>query len=103
MGINHKGRPVGTEIYIGIDKEQRRAFAIQQSQAKFRKEEYNLTFEEFALLWNDKWHLRGMNSQSLCLTRVNTSKAWSIDNCMLQDRLTKRRITGEETKIRNRA
>jgi len=51
-----------------------------RSQAKFRQEEFTLTFEEYYSLWNGKWEQRGRDTDELCMTRHDWTGAWALDN-----------------------
>ena len=61
------------------------AFHRSLCQAKFRGEEWNLTFEEFCHFWNDKqlWDQRGRKVTALVLTRFDTEKPWDRHNCCI--------------------
>lgn len=63
------------------------AFLRQRAQAKFRKEEWTLTIEEYFLLWtNDLWVQRGRQPEKLCMIRDDVEKPWSMDNCLIVSR-----------------
>ena len=51
-----------------------------KAQADFRGEEWLLTFEDYFTVWNGKWEERGRDSDQLCMTRIDWTGAWSIDN-----------------------
>ena len=51
-----------------------------KAQANYREEGWNLSFEEFAELWNDHWDQRGRSSNSMCMTRIDPEKPWTRDN-----------------------
>ena len=59
------------------------AWHKHRSQARFRKEEYNLTFEDWQLIWINPADFlnRGRQPEDLVLTRKDHEGAWSIDNC----------------------
>jgi hypothetical protein len=57
-----------------------------RAQARFRQEEWTLTFDEYFDLWNGKWHERGRDRDSLCMTRHAWSEAWSKDNAVIIER-----------------
>ena len=56
------------------------AFQRMRCQARYREEAWELTFEEFKLLWKDHWAARGRASNQYCLTRIDPSDAWRMDN-----------------------
>jgi hypothetical protein len=57
-----------------------------KAQANFRNDEWNLEFEDYFAMWNGNWHLRGRQSDDLCMTRINWSGAWEKDNIQLVTR-----------------
>tara|TARA_R100000781_G_C3990025_1_gene96599 strand:+ start:118 stop:507 length:390 start_codon:yes stop_codon:yes gene_type:complete len=64
--------------------EQYRAWMLKKTQAKFRNEGWNLSFEEFVKIWKGRWFMKGKDG--LWLTRVDNTKAWSVKNCKLTTR-----------------
>lgn len=58
-----------------------------RAQAHFRKEAYNLTFDEFKEIWGDKWVRRGRHNDDYCMTRQNKSLPWDRDNAIVILRL----------------
>jgi hypothetical protein len=59
---------------------------VMKAQAKFRKEDFELEFEEFYNIWKDHWDKRGRYADDLCLTRKDFELEWSVDNCELLTR-----------------
>jgi hypothetical protein len=57
-----------------------------RAQARFRKEIWLMSFDEFQRLWLGYWHLRGRGSDSLCMTRVDPEGAWEPSNCEILER-----------------
>lgn len=56
-------------------------------QARFRGEDYQLTFDEFCELWTDElWQRRGRGSQDLGMTRRDLSGPWTVENCVIVTR-----------------
>ena len=53
---------------------------LAKAQANFRKEEYELTFDEYFEFWDGKWHLRGRGIDDLCMSRINPDKPWKKSN-----------------------
>ena len=74
-------------IYAGINGPQRRAYCCMRAQAKFRKEEFTLTWPRFQELWSTNWHQRGLSNTSLCMTRIDHRRPWSDDNTIITTRL----------------
>lgn len=76
-----------TAKYQGLTKEKRVAWLRMKAQAKYRKEEFNLTWEDFYTLWRDElWVQRGMESNQLAMTRIDHTGAWSVDNVKIVER-----------------
>ena len=63
--------------------EQYTAWLKHKSQAAFRRETHDITFESWQLLWQDEWHNRGKSSDDMCLTREDPSGAWTVSNVIL--------------------
>ena len=57
-----------------------------RAQAKFRGEEFLITWPEFQQLWEGRWHLRGTIKGSLALNRKDWLKPWTLDNVEIQTR-----------------
>lgn len=79
-----------------------RPYAIARAQAKFRKEGWDLTFEDFCNIWctDELWDKRGRSADALIMTRVNEEKAWTPGNIQLITRYdqlmrTKERVIGK--------
>ena len=81
------GRPPGPrpdlQRFPGILGRQRIAWDRMKAQAKFRHEEFNLSWQEFQEVWEGQWHLRGRAVDDLCLTRCDWWGPWSRDNVEL--------------------
>jgi hypothetical protein len=56
--------------------------------ARFRGEDWQLTFEEFENFWtSDLWEWRGSRTRNgLMLCRIDHSGPWSTDNCEIMNR-----------------
>jgi hypothetical protein len=83
----------GTDPYR---REKYYAFLQHRNQANFRKEEYELTFDDWEVLWSDSdLAKRGRSSTSLSLFRIDRKEAWSITNVdILQRKIGIRRMRG---------
>lgn len=99
--INHSGmgRPVNPDLWLSgpdpITHEKYYAWLKHKSQAKFRKEEYELTFEDWQSIWSDADFVRrGRSKTDLCLSRTDVGAAWTLDNCNI--------VTREQHLKRNR-
>jgi hypothetical protein len=74
--------PIEHDKYYGWRK--------HQSQARYRKEEYELTWEDWQTLWpNDVWFKRGRGRDCVTLYRRDANMPWRMDNvviCKQQDK-----------------
>ena len=60
------------------------AFLKHRSQARYRGESYELTWEDWEHLWDDSsWQLRGQRIGDLCLTRIDFAGEWAIHNVIV--------------------
>lgn len=53
---------------------------MARAQAKFRGEEWDLSFEEYYNLWRDYWHNRGRKAEHSCMTRKDIEGPWDKNN-----------------------
>lgn len=75
---------VGPDPYL---HELHYAWLKHRSQARFRKEEYHITFEEWCTLWTpDTFAQRGRTTESLILSKVSITGTWNIDNVQVNKR-----------------
>lgn len=90
------GRKLGKQFpeqwIVGPDPwlhDQYYAWHKHRSQARFRGEDYEFTWEDWQYFWfkDDLWQQRGRERHSLILTRIDEEKAWSRDNCQIITRL----------------
>ena len=56
------------------------AWRQQKNQAQYRGEIWELAFEDWILLWGDKWHLRGRTVNCYCMTRQDWELPWTRAN-----------------------
>lgn len=64
------------------------AWLKHRSQARYRDEDYELTWEQWESLWpNELWFRRGRARTDLCLQRIDPTGAWSMSNCEITTRL----------------
>ena len=61
-------------------------FCKSKAQAMYRQEGWDMTFDEFAELWQDLWTSRGRDGPDLCMTRIDIEKPWSRANCEIVTR-----------------
>jgi hypothetical protein len=73
-------------------------FLQARSQANFRKEVWQLTWEQWLELWPDVlWEQRGRSSESLALTRIDNTQAWCMKNCRV---ITRKEQLGRDNRSR---
>lgn len=65
-----------------IDHELYRAYGRSRAQAHFRREQWDLTWPDFQLLWriDNRYLLKGRTLGSICMTRLDTDLPWSMTN-----------------------
>lgn len=73
-------RPHVWKVKGEIPHQQHLAWLQMRAQANFRKEKFELTFEQFQELWKDHWHQKGRGTNDYCLTRDDPDGDWTIDN-----------------------
>lgn len=57
------------------------AYLKHRSQARYRGEDYSLTWEDWETIWQDDvWEKRGKRSDSLCLAQKDISEGWHLHN-----------------------
>jgi hypothetical protein len=80
------GRPAGIAPHLwitGTDPLHHKmyvAYNFARGSARYRKEEWQLTWEDFRDTWEPIWHLRGIRADQLCWSRVDPEKPWHRDN-----------------------
>jgi hypothetical protein len=67
---------------------QYRAYLVHRAQANFRKEGHELTFDQWANIWNKNsaWEQRGRGSDCVCLVRKNANDTWHAKNIEIVSR-----------------
>jgi len=77
----------GRKYPVLIDHDRHWAYLRMKAQAVFRKEEFELTQDEFFELWTpDLWVQRGRKPEELCMVRDDVEKPWSKSNCLIVSR-----------------
>jgi len=70
-------------------------FLKSRSQAWYRGEDWDLTFEEYCQLWTwEHWILRGRGPTDFAMVRKDVEQGWSLDNCEIVTRTEQLRRTG---------
>lgn len=90
--IPNKGRPTDPNKWIcgpdPLTREKYYAFLKHRSQARFRGEDYALTWEDWQGLWSDDdFQCRGRRADDLCLSRIDHLGEWSLANVEVIPRL----------------
>lgn len=78
-----------------VEHLQHRAWLRARAQAKFRREAWEITFEDFTEIWRGQWEQRGRRPKDLCMTRIDTTQPWSVANCEIIDRHTHLKQAGQ--------
>jgi hypothetical protein len=84
-GQGERGRSVDPDSWCtGPDRlthDKYYSWLKHRSQAKYRKEDYSLTWEQWSGIWQDDlWHNRGRGIDNLCLQQIDRELGWHIDN-----------------------
>jgi hypothetical protein len=74
------------------------AFLLHRAQANYRKEPHELTFEQWAEIWNKDgaWEKRGRSIECVCLARQDLTLPWSVDNVEI---LTRREQLARQSRV----
>jgi len=95
---SQSGRQRRTEWVTGTDpltRDKYYAYLKHRAQAKYRRELYDLEFEDWLELWPDSlWHQRGRYSHSLCLAQRDPDFGWIRENCVVVNRGSQCKRTG---------
>ena len=85
MEKRSRGRPPYTNR---AHVELRKYWARSKGQARYRGEDWQLSWEEFYDLWteNDAWLHKGPHSDQLCLSRLDVEGPWSVANTQIMTR-----------------
>lgn len=79
------------DTYQTALKTQKRSYALNKAQAKFRQEEWQLTYTDYCMLWKDHLNDRGRDGEHYQITRRDRSKPWTMDNAIV---ITRTEING---------
>lgn len=89
LPIKNTRRP-RTEWISGPDpliRDKYYAFLKHRSQAHYRRESYELDFEDWLEFWTDSnWQRRGRKGDSLCLIMRDPDFGWCRENCVVTTR-----------------
>ena len=86
----------GPRQWWGDEREKRYAYLKHRSQCMYRKEPYDLSWEDWNELWTDElFAKRGRGKDDLCLARVNIRDSWNLFNCIVYTRHEHLKRNGE--------
>ena len=71
-----------------VRHDQYNAWLKARAQAHYRKEQYDISFQDWIELWGTNWTRRGRGPDSLVLMRRRWQEPWSKRNAHLVDRPT---------------
>jgi hypothetical protein len=57
-----------------------RTFVQARNQANFRKEQWDLSFDDYQALWREHWHDKGRTVDDYCMARRDVELAWDLGN-----------------------
>jgi hypothetical protein len=69
-----------------VRHEQYTQWLRQRAQAHFRKEDWQLEFDDFVAVWGLNWHNRGRASEDMCMTRDDYDLPWHTSNVTIVPR-----------------
>jgi hypothetical protein len=80
-------RPHTWKIQGEIPHQQYLAWLQSRAQASYRKEPFELTFEQYQELWQGFWDRKGRSINDYCLSRLDPSGSWAVSNLAVMPRL----------------
>ena len=77
-----------------FDIDRYKVYRQAEYQARYRGEEWEITFDQWCQIWRDKntWAQRGRGVDDLSMTRRDPTRPWSYDNVMVLSRLDQIRL-----------
>lgn len=72
-----------------------RVWLQQRNQAQYRDEGWHIPFPAWVQLWDDKWELRGRTRGSYCMTRIDWTQSWTLDNVKITTREEHAKLQGD--------
>lgn len=63
----------------------RSSWRMKKNQAKFRREEWNLSFDEYVQIWGDQWIEHGREKNDIQMARIDPEQPWQPGNVDLVD------------------
>lgn len=82
-----------------FDIDRYRVYKQAEYQARYRGEEWQISFREWCQIWQDPltWSRRGRGVEDLSMTRRNPVKPWTLKNVMVLSRLDQIRLRNSRT------
>ena len=75
------------------------AWLKHRAQAKHRKEDYSLTWEDWQTLWSDQDFLnRGRGMDNMCLFQITPGEGWHLNNTTVEIREKRQGNYGKKRK-----
>jgi hypothetical protein len=74
--------------------EKYRVWLQQKNQAQWRDEGWSIGFTDWCDLWAERWDQRGRERGCYCMTRVDWSLPWTLDNVKITTREEHARLQG---------
>ena len=75
--------------------EKYRVWLQQRNQAQWRDEGWHIGFTDWCGLWAERWESRGRTRGSYCMTRIDWSLAWTLDNVKITTREEHAKLQGD--------
>ena len=76
----HDARPYRWHFQDPILREQHFAYNKMKAQAIYRREEWELSLQDYFDAWAGSWSMRGRASHNMVMTRRDPDRAWSRAN-----------------------
>ena len=75
--------------------EKYRVWLQQKNQAQWRDEGWSIGFTDWCNLWADLWESRGRTRGSYCMSRLDWSLPWTLDNVAVITREAHAKLQGD--------
>ena len=77
-----------------VTHEKYRVWLQQKNQAQWRDEGWSIGFTDWCTLWAERWDQRGREKGCYCMTRLDWSLPWTLDNVKITTREEHARLQG---------
>jgi len=75
--------------------EKYRVWLQQKNQAQWRDEGWHIGFTDWCDLWAEQWESRGRTRGSYCMTRLDWSLPWTLNNVKITTREEHAKLQGQ--------